>query len=97
MNSTCASPRVPQDIAGVVCSWGAALIARGDLVEATPVVGQIAQFTERHFPSASLQARFYQELGQAESARHALARARELAGERPLPASGAGAALTGGR
>ncbi|MBN8727855.1 MAG: winged helix-turn-helix domain-containing protein [Xanthomonadales bacterium] len=90
---------VPQDIAEVVCSWGAALIARGDLVEATPVVGQVAQLAERHFASASLQARLYQELGQAESARHALARARELAGERPLPlpASGAGAAPTGGR
>lgn len=76
---------VPADIADVAISYGNALIARGALMQAAPVVGQLDRFAAHNFDTAVLQARLYHALGQTEAWRRALDSARALAGERPLP------------
>ncbi|MBO9664124.1 winged helix-turn-helix domain-containing protein [Dokdonella sp.] len=77
---------VPADIADVAESWAVSLIARGELIRAAPVVGQLARFAEHDFGSALLQVRLYHALGQNEAWRSALEHARALAMERPIPA-----------
>ncbi|MFC4820386.1 winged helix-turn-helix domain-containing protein [Dokdonella ginsengisoli] len=76
---------VPADIADVAESWAGSLIARGELIRAAPVVGQIARYAEHDFGSALLQVRLYHALGQGEAWRSALDRARALAMERAIP------------
>lgn len=77
---------VPADVADVAESWAVSLIARGELIRAAPVVGQLARFAEHDFGSALLQVRLYHALGQNEAWRSALEHARALAMERPIPA-----------
>ncbi|ANB17526.1 winged helix-turn-helix domain-containing protein [Dokdonella koreensis] len=77
----------PADVAEVVVSYGDALIAAGDHVRASAVVGQVARWAAHDFDCALLQARLYQAVGQAEAQAAALARAQGLAGERPVPAA----------
>lgn len=77
---------VPADVADVAISYANALIARGELERAVPVVGRIDRYATRSFPAAILQARLYRALGHTEAWRSALAHARALAGERPFPA-----------
>ncbi|HQY36708.1 MAG TPA: hypothetical protein PLI00_09025, partial [Pseudomonadota bacterium] len=77
---------VPADLALVALSHAQALIESGAAEEASAVAGRVLRWADRDYGIAVLQARLYQALGQ-ESARDAsLARARDLAGERPLPA-----------
>lgn len=76
---------VPADVADVAESWAGSLIARGELIRAAPVVGQIARYAEHDFGSALLQVRLYHALGQGEAWRSALDRARTLAMERAIP------------
>jgi DNA-binding winged helix-turn-helix (wHTH) protein/tetratricopeptide (TPR) repeat protein len=76
---------VPADVADVAESWAGSLIARGELIRAAPVVGQIARYADRDFGSALLQVRLYHALGQGEAWRSALERARALAMERTIP------------
>lgn len=77
---------VPLDIANVAISYANALIARGELERAVPVVGLIDRYATRSYLAAVLQARLYRALGHTEAWRSALARTRALAGERPVPA-----------
>ncbi len=77
---------VPAGIADVATAYANALIARGDLERAVPVVGIVDRYAARNFDAAVLQVRLYRALERTEAWRSALARARALAGERPLPA-----------
>ena len=77
---------VPVDVADVAISYAQALIARGDLERAVPVAGLVDRHAARNYDAAVLQVRLYRALGQSEAWRSALAHARTLAGERPLPA-----------
>ena len=77
---------VPADLALVALSHAQALIGFGAAEEAGDVAGRVLRWADRDYGIALMQARLYQALGQ-ESARDAsLARARDLAGERPVPA-----------
>ncbi|MFC4821707.1 winged helix-turn-helix domain-containing protein [Dokdonella ginsengisoli] len=77
---------VPLDVADVAISYADALIARGELERAVPVVGLVDRYAARNYDAAVLQARLYHALGHTEAWRSAFAHARSLAGERPLPA-----------
>ncbi|HEY0178014.1 MAG TPA: hypothetical protein VGC30_00085, partial [Dokdonella sp.] len=80
---------VPRDLATVAASYGNSLIADDELDRAGAVVGRVARWAEQDFDCALLQARLYRALGQTTAWQAALARARGLAGERPIPASAA--------
>jgi tetratricopeptide (TPR) repeat protein len=73
---------VPSALSANVNSFGRYLLAQGDLPKASSVIGLVARFAESDFDSAVLQAQLYRALGQQQTA---LAQARRLAGERPLP------------
>jgi DNA-binding winged helix-turn-helix (wHTH) protein/tetratricopeptide (TPR) repeat protein len=77
---------VPADLATVIVSYGNALIADSKLDRASEVIGRVARWADHDFDCALLQARLYSALGQGASAEAAMARARSLAGERPIPA-----------
>jgi tetratricopeptide (TPR) repeat protein len=77
---------VPEDIVGVITSYGNALIADGDFDRASAVIGRATRWSERNFDCALLQTRLYRALGEPDAWRTALARARALAGERAIPA-----------
>ena len=76
----------PIDIAEVAVSYGSMLIGSGDLAAAGAVIGQTSRWAEHDFTTALLQARLYQALGREQPWQAALARARQLAGERSVPA-----------
>jgi tetratricopeptide (TPR) repeat protein len=76
---------VPADLAEVVESYVNALIEDGQLDRANQVVARIARWADHDFACALLQARLYHALGQRAGSENALARARSLAGERPVP------------
>jgi tetratricopeptide (TPR) repeat protein len=76
---------VPADIVAVAVSWSNALIEDGDLEHASAVIGRIARWGGADFAASVAQARLYRALGQDDAWRNALQRARELAGERPIP------------
>lgn len=61
------------------------LLAKGQPGEAAVVVGKIAGFADRDFPSALIEARLYQALGQHDAWDKALVRATRLAGQRKIP------------
>jgi DNA-binding winged helix-turn-helix (wHTH) protein/tetratricopeptide (TPR) repeat protein len=75
---------VPRDIVAVAASYGDSLLADDQTDRASVVVGRVARWAEQDFDCAMLQARLYTALGQSDAARAAEARARLLAGERPL-------------
>jgi DNA-binding winged helix-turn-helix (wHTH) protein/tetratricopeptide (TPR) repeat protein len=77
---------VPEDVLEVVADYVPWLIERGRLAEASALVGRVAPWAEQDFAAAVLQLRLYRALGQDRLAQRALAQARALAGERPLPA-----------
>ncbi|MDH5824758.1 winged helix-turn-helix domain-containing protein [Luteimonas sp. RD2P54] len=76
---------IPGSIAQAVLAYAPWLIERGELAEATALVGRIAPWARRDFDLALLQLRLFHALGQAESWEQALQDARRLAGERPIP------------
>ncbi|MBO9662853.1 winged helix-turn-helix domain-containing protein [Dokdonella sp.] len=76
---------VPADVVEVALSYGRHLIASGQTERATAVVGRVAQWAERDFGCALLQARLYSALGQRAAWEQALARARGSAGDREIP------------
>lgn len=76
---------VPGQIAQAVLAYAPWLIERGELAEATALVGRVAPWTRRDFDLALLQARLFHALGQTESLEAALQDARRLAGERRIP------------
>ena len=76
---------VPADIARVASAYAGALISAGDIDAAAIEVGRVSRWAERDFGCAVLEARLYAALGHDEARQTALARARNLAGERPIP------------
>ncbi|HJU39320.1 MAG TPA: hypothetical protein VJ724_07070, partial [Tahibacter sp.] len=51
-------------------------------------IGLVARHAQGDYDAAVLQLALYRALGQEAAARNALAAARQLAGERPVPADG---------
>ena len=76
----------PANVVEVVESYGTALLNAGDLAQASIVVGRTGRWANRDFRSALLQVHLYQALGQADVWKAALDTARQLAGERSIPA-----------
>ena len=76
----------PRTIAMVIESWASALIAEGRLADAAALVGRIGAWAADDFDGALLQLRLAHALGEPAGWRNALAAARELAGERTIPA-----------
>jgi Flp pilus assembly protein TadD len=76
---------VPADLAAVAVSYARSLIAESDFERASAVTGRVARWADRDFDCALLQAGLYHALGQRSTWQNALARARALAGERPIP------------
>jgi tetratricopeptide (TPR) repeat protein len=72
-------------MAEVATAYGNYLVAQGRLDAAAVVAGRVARAAEQDFDCALLQVRLYRALGQEAAWRAALAHARELAGERPIP------------
>lgn len=84
-----AAAQARPDIAAVAAgSYGEALLLRGDLREASVVIGQLARHAQTDYDAALLQWKLYRALGQQEAAERVFATLRRLAGERPLPAAG---------
>jgi DNA-binding winged helix-turn-helix (wHTH) protein/tetratricopeptide (TPR) repeat protein len=76
---------VPDALSETVASYGRFLLDMGELQQASIVIGLVARYADADFDSAVLQAQLYRALGQQQAAQTALAQARRLAGERPLP------------
>jgi len=76
---------VPADVGLVSEAYGPWLLAHGRLHEAGDVIGRVAPWAERDYPSALLQVRLFHALGEPAAWSKALAGARLLAGERELP------------
>lgn len=85
---------VPADIARVAAEYADALIGDGDLEAAAVEVGRVSRWSDRDFACAVLEARLYAALGRDEARQTALARARTLAGERPVPADAVAASVS---
>jgi DNA-binding winged helix-turn-helix (wHTH) protein len=85
---------VPADVAQVAIDHAAALIAVGDLDAAEIEVGRISRWSGQDFACAVLEARFYAARGRDAARQTALARARQLAGERPIPAEASAVAVS---
>jgi DNA-binding winged helix-turn-helix (wHTH) protein/tetratricopeptide (TPR) repeat protein len=77
---------VADTLTETVDSYGNFLLAQDDLAQASSVIGLVARYADVAFDSAVLQARLYRALGREQAAQMAIAQARRLAGERPLPA-----------
>jgi DNA-binding winged helix-turn-helix (wHTH) protein len=78
--------RIPEDLLDVCSAYAEWLIRSGDLQQAGAVAARVASWAPRSYEASVLQARLYRALGQETPWRNALAQARRLAGERPLPA-----------
>jgi DNA-binding winged helix-turn-helix (wHTH) protein/tetratricopeptide (TPR) repeat protein len=77
---------VPSYLAEVADSFGARLIAWGDLDRAGTLIGSVSRYAPDDFRCALLVARFHRAMGHDNDWRVALQQARSLAGERALPA-----------
>lgn len=76
---------IPEEIAETVGAYAHWLLSRGATAEAGGLAGRVAPWAEQDFALALLQVELYARLGQREQWEAALLRARELAGERPIP------------
>src|SRR5690606_32688943 len=76
---------ISMEIAEAVGAYARWRLAQGRTAEAGGLVGRVAPWAERDFALALLQVELYARLGQHEQWEAALARARALAGERPIP------------
>jgi DNA-binding winged helix-turn-helix (wHTH) protein len=79
--------RSPDDLLAVAESYAGYLLRHGDLEHAGSVVGRIANLGSRVFRAALLQVRLYHAIGETRAWRDALEHARDLAGERVIPAA----------
>src|SRR3546814_13564410 len=77
---------IPGEIATVVVAHAGWLLERGHADRASALIGRAAPWADQDFDLAALQARLLRSLGQGPQAEAAQTRARELAGERELPA-----------
>jgi hypothetical protein len=76
---------IPAEIAETVGAYADWLLSRGETAEAGGLAGRIAPWVEQDFALALLQLELYARLGQREQWETALAHARALAGQRPIP------------
>jgi tetratricopeptide (TPR) repeat protein len=76
---------IPEEIAETVGAYADWLLSRGATAEAGGLAGRVAPWAEQDFALALLQVELYARLGQREQWEAALLRARQLAGERPIP------------
>ena len=76
---------IPMEVAEAVGAYARWRLAQGHTAEAGGLVGRAAPWAERDFDLALLQVELYARLGQHDQWQAALARARALAGERPIP------------
>src|SRR5690606_3823034 len=76
---------IPMEIAEAVAAYARWRLARGQAAEAGGLAGRAAPWTGQDFALALLQVELYARLGQREQWEAALAQARRLAGERPIP------------
>jgi hypothetical protein len=76
---------VPEDIVVVGDAYVGALIANGHVDQASAIAGRMAQWADKDMRVAWAQAAIYNALHQPDASRLALERARQLAGDRPLP------------
>ncbi|MDN5782417.1 MAG: tetratricopeptide repeat protein, partial [Luteimonas sp.] len=76
---------IPAEIAVAVEAYARWRLARGQIAEAGGLAGRAAPWADQDFGLALLQVALYARLGQHEQWEAALARARTLAGERPIP------------
>ncbi len=77
---------VPADVGLVTDAFGPWLLAHGRMHQAGDVIGRVAPWAARDYDCALLQVRLFHALGEPAAWSKALAQARELAGERELPA-----------
>ena len=76
---------VPDLLCETIVSFGRFLISRGDLPQASAIVGQVSGYAEVDFDAALLQAQLYRALNQPAAFAAALEQARRLAGDRAIP------------
>ena len=76
---------IPFEVVAVARSYADALLAEGDLDAAAVEVGRVSRWSDQDFDCAVLEARLYSATGRNEARQAAVARARVLAGERPIP------------
>jgi DNA-binding winged helix-turn-helix (wHTH) protein len=85
---------VPFEVSTVARSYGAALLAEGDLPAASIEIGRVARWAEQDFDCAVLEARLFSALGRDAARQTATAAARTLAGERSIPVDALSTPLT---
>ena len=78
---------IPEDIVVVGQSYVEALLAAGRVEQASAIGGRLAPWSNQDMRASWVQAQVYQALRKDDAARTALERARQLAGERVLPAT----------
>jgi len=78
---------IPEDIVVVGQSYVEALLAAGRVEQASAIGGRLAPWSNQDMRASWVQAQVYQALRKDDAARAALERARQLAGERVLPAT----------
>ena len=88
---------VPYEITTVAASYAEALFAARDLDAAAVEVGRVSRWSDQDFTAAVLEARLYTALGEDAAHQAAIARARELIGEREIPAEALSAPLSAAR
>lgn len=76
---------IPEDLVTVGESYVPALLAAGQVDQGSAVGGRLAQWADKDVRAAWVQAQVFLALGKSDAARTALARARQLGGERVLP------------
>ena len=87
---------IPYEIAAVARSYADALLAEGDLDAAAVEVGRVSRWSDQDFDCAVLEARLYSATGRNEARQATVARARVLAGERPIPSDALSAPVSNG-
>jgi DNA-binding winged helix-turn-helix (wHTH) protein/tetratricopeptide (TPR) repeat protein len=78
---------IPREMLNVAKSYCDFLFATGQTQEATRIAGHVSRWGQVNYDAALLQVRLHHALGQTSAWRRAADRARQLAGERVLPAA----------
>ncbi|GGA44072.1 winged helix-turn-helix domain-containing protein [Dyella nitratireducens] len=78
---------VPEAIVSVGKSYALALLAAGHVDQAVAISGQLSSWRQADWRAAWVEARVYQALGQNDSWEKSHDMARQLAGDRPVPAA----------
>jgi hypothetical protein len=76
---------VPDDLVAAGAPYVDALIAASHLEDARAVAGRLAPFAERDLRAAWAQVKLYRALDRPDAERNAVAAAKRIAGDGPLP------------